>query len=105
MNGAWVLSKPTVRYLFHSLYACLLAGKLVILQFLIYVSYHIIMLTARTRVASIRISNGSPLVYYDHYTKLHIVARTRAAFYIYILWVLLNSAPTTNSMVPVDGRV
>jgi len=25
-------------------------------------------------VASIRISNGSPLVYYDHYTKLHIVA-------------------------------
>jgi len=28
------------------------------------------------RVASIRISNGS-LVYYDHYTKLHIVARPR----------------------------
>jgi len=25
-------------------------------------------------LASIRISNGSPLVYYDHYTKLHIVA-------------------------------
>jgi len=28
-------------------------------------------------LASIRISNGSPLVYYDHYTKLHIVARQR----------------------------
>jgi len=25
-------------------------------------------------LASIRISNGSLLVYYDHYTKLHIVA-------------------------------
>jgi len=25
-------------------------------------------------IASIRISNGSPLVYYDHYTKLHIGA-------------------------------
>jgi len=34
-------------------------------------------------LASIRISNGSPLVYYDHYTKLHIVASfLRAILYV-----------------------
>jgi len=39
---------------------------------------HIVLMSVLSRLgfglASIRISNGSP-VYYDHYTKLHIVAR------------------------------
>jgi len=40
--------------------------------------------TTTLGLASIRISNGSPLVYYDHYTKLHIVA-TRGLDMIHIV--------------------
>jgi len=39
-----------------------------------------------SKLASIRISNGLPLlVYYDHYTKLHIVANSEYEIVIIIM--------------------